>query len=196
MCLLFETIKIVDGKPVNLLNHEERMKRSVREVFGLEHEYRLIKEIDVPGIYQQGVVKCRIVYKEKILQIEFEPYRARKVNSLRLVDSSIAYPLKFQDRKVLQELVKLKGNCDDILIVKNGLVTDTSFSNICFYQKESKKWLTPKTPLLAGTKRQYYLDRKQIFESDIKVSDLELFSSVGLINAMLDLRHEQISIIH
>ena len=48
-------------------------------------------------------------------------------------------------------------------------------------------WFTPASPLLKGTKREYYLDNKMIFKCDIAPADLSKYKKMRLINAMLDL---------
>lgn len=67
-------------------------------------------------------------------------------------------------------LAAQKGDCDEIIIIKNGLVTDTSFTNIAIYKHGM--WLTPKHPLLLGTKRAALLEKGIIQEADITVDDL------------------------
>jgi 4-amino-4-deoxychorismate lyase len=74
---------------------------------------------------------------------------------------------------------------DDILIVKNGFLTDTSYANVVLW--DDNRWFTPDTPLLAGTKRQYLLDTKQIESRKLHPKDLQHFTHARLINAMLDL---------
>jgi 4-amino-4-deoxychorismate lyase len=74
---------------------------------------------------------------------------------------------------------------EEILIVKNGLVTDTSFSNIVFY--DGSDWITPDPPLLKGTKRTRYLRDGEIRTMKIRSSDISHFEKARLINAMLDL---------
>lgn len=76
-----------------------------------------------------------------------------------------------------------KQSCDDILIVKNGFVTDSSISNIIFF--DGYKWVTPDTPLLKGTMRQFLLEAAEIKEETITVQNLTTFTSFRLINAML-----------
>jgi 4-amino-4-deoxychorismate lyase len=78
-----------------------------------------------------------------------------------------------------------RGDCDDILIVKDGYITDTSFSNIVFFDGE--KWVTPARPLLRGTMRESLLKRNLIGEENITVDDLNKIKEARLINAMLPL---------
>ena len=70
------------------------------------------------------------------------------------------YDLKYFDRKIFDDLKK-NIKADDILIIKNGFITDTSIANILFF--DGKKWITPKKPLLKGTVRERLLRMKLIF---------------------------------
>ena len=81
----------------------------------------------------------------------------------------------------MKELKKgLKEN-EDIIIVKNGFVTDSSFSNLIFF--DGKEWYTPSTPLLKGTTRARLLNEKKITERVIKIEDIKNYKSISLINA-------------
>ncbi|MDQ1268165.1 MAG: 4-amino-4-deoxychorismate lyase, partial [Campylobacterota bacterium] len=77
-----------------------------------------------------------------------------------------------------------RGECDDVLIVKNSLISDTTIANIAFF--DSRRWVTPRAPLLKGTTRERLLRDGKIFEADIAINDLEKFSHVALMNAMID----------
>ncbi len=74
--------------------------------------------------------------------------------------------------------------CDDILLVKEGLITDTTIANIAFYDGNS--WYTPQHPLLKGTKRAQLLDQGLLLEKDLKPEDLSSFIAIRLFNAMID----------
>ena len=130
--------------------------------------------------------KCRLIYSDTVKKPEFLPYHKRKIKSLKLVVcESIEYNYKYKNRECLNELLELKQNCDDILLVKNKRITDTSFSNVVF--SDGKKWITPSTPLLKGTKREKLLSDGKIVQDEIKVNDLKYFQKAALINSMLDL---------
>ena len=121
----------------------------------------------------------------QLKQIEIEPYTYRTIQSLKVVrHESVDYHLKYTDRQILQELFARRGDCDDIIIIKNDMVTDSFAANLVFYDGE--KWFTPTTPLLKGTKRQLLLDQGILFEKEIKKEDIRAFQKVGLINAMID----------
>ncbi|WP_309546477.1 aminotransferase class IV [Hoylesella marshii] len=79
----------------------------------------------------------------------------------------------------------MKGVCDDVLIVRNGLLTDTSYTNIALY--DGYQWFTPATPLLEGTMRASLLDSGMLIEKDILLSDLPHYQYIALFNAMIDM---------
>lgn len=185
MCLLLETIKIVDGKPQNLDFHQKRFENARKSMFGLKNFDLLSEIIKVPEFAQNGLFRCRLLYKEKIEKIEFLPYNFRQIKTLRLVESNgIDYSYKFADRSELENLFARKGDCDDIIIVKNGLITDSFAANLVFY--DGQKWWTPDSPLLKGTKREKLLSEEKISACKIKMGDLQKYFGVGLINALIE----------
>ena len=186
MCLLLETIKIEAGIPRNLFFHNLRLNNSRKELFGCRDFIKLENIIKIPPALRTGLYKCRLIYSETVKKTEFLPYRKRKIKCLKIVVcDSIEYNYKYENRECLNELLELKQNCGDILLVKNKKITDTSFSNVVF--SDGKKWFTPSTPLLKGTKREKLLSQGKIVQDEIKISDLKYFSKVSLINSMLDL---------
>ena len=74
-----------------------------------------------------------------------------------IIDNQINYNSKKLNRINIDTLYAKKALNDEIIIIKNGLVTDTSIANIAILYEG--KWLTPKTPLLYGTTRSRYLIR-------------------------------------
>lgn len=154
-------------------------------MFGLKNFELLSETIKVPEYAQNGLFRCRLLYTEKIEKIEFLPYNFRQIKTLRLVESNgIDYSYKFADRTELEYLFNQKDICDDIIIVKKGLITDSFAANLVFY--DGKKWWTPESPLLKGTKREKLLAEKTISACKIEVGDLQKYSLAGLINAMTE----------
>ena len=181
---LVETIRIAAGIPRNLDLHETRFMSSFMRLFGKFPSYRLRDVIEIPGGFREGVVKLRFLYGKDGYNLEFLPYKMRKVLSLKLVEcDEIDYSLKFTDRSKINMLLNQKGDADDILIVKNGVITDTSFANVVFYT--GSEWITPATPLLEGTCRAKLLAGGRIAEARITPQDLSGFRAFSLINAML-----------
>jgi 4-amino-4-deoxychorismate lyase len=184
MSLLIESIKLLNGKFNNLFYHEQRMRNSLEHLFGVRTEINLeafLRRFQFPG---EGLHKCRIVYDDRNCEVEFLPYVPTVISTLNVVETDdVTYEYKFADRTKINDLYARKEHCDDILIVKEDQVTDSSYCNIVF--KHTGAWVTPRAPLLRGTMRQYLLDQEIIREADIRKDDIPSFESFKLINAML-----------
>jgi 4-amino-4-deoxychorismate lyase len=169
----FETIKAFDGEVYNLKYHQKR--------YGGEED---LKNYLTPP--KDGLYRCKLIYEvNEILDVSYFKYIKRDIRSLKLVHSNnIEYDKKYLNRDMIDELFLNKEDCDDILIVKNSFITDTSIANIAFLKNGI--WYTPKTPLLKGTTRARLLDEDFLKEADIKPEDLKSFESVALLNAMID----------
>lgn len=185
MSLLLETIQIRNGVLINPQYHQHRMHASSLALLGKSINYDLLT-LPIPIDAKKGIVKCRILYKNKIELIEFEPYRQKQIRSLQMViNNNISYSHKLADRSQIIALLKQKGEADDILIVKNGKITDTSFGNVVLCK--GNEYYTPDSYLLNGTKRQQLLDDGFITEQIISPDDLFGMDKLIIINAMLDL---------
>jgi 4-amino-4-deoxychorismate lyase len=185
MFRLFETICIKNGVPQNLFWHERRMNKARHEVWNQKKEIRLAEQINVPESFVQGVVKCNIEYGPDIQLVYYNRYKPRKIKSLKMIFScTVDYHLKFCDRSVVESLFDRRGNCDEIVIIKDGFLTDTSISNLIFF--DGRQWFTPNTPLLMGTCRDRLIARGEVLERPITPFDLDQFIGVKLINAMRD----------
>lgn len=189
MCRFIETIKIEDGKILNLHFHNLRLNATRKDFFGAQtpllqlNLLRLEHFITFPASTE--CTKCRVVYAEQIEEITYSAYEMRKVNSLKLVfPNAIEYPYKKENREALQKLFAEKGAQDEVLIVRDGLLTDTSIANIALY--DGHEWITPSYPLLRGTKRTELLARRVIREADIPVERIFSYSKIAFFNAMID----------
>lgn len=186
MCLLIETTRIENGLIRNLEYHNERLNRSRKELFDCTYLIDLDEILNpyIGSVSSQNLYKCRIQYSKNIESIELLPYKLPSIASLKLVIyDRVDYSYKFSDRSQLNQLFEKRANCDDIIIVKNGLITDTSYANILFFN--GKEWLTPAHPLLNGTQRASLLNQEQIRVANIRPEDLMHFEKARIINAMI-----------
>jgi 4-amino-4-deoxychorismate lyase len=185
MSLLIESIKLVDGKFHNLFYHEQRMLRSLDMLCGNREAFQLEKFLLEQAYPKQGLYKCRIVYDGNSKETMFVPYQAKTIKQLKIIEhDGISYEFKFADRKTINRLFELRGKCDDILIIRRGMVTDCSFSNIAF--RKGKTWCTPWPALLKGTMRQNLIDKNYIQQEEIHKKDIRSFDTFKIINAMLE----------
>lgn len=184
-----ETVKVVDGAFIHPELHLERMRQTVKEFFCTSVQETLFQELVVPEAMSQGKVKCRILYGASVEEVEFQPYTPKRIGSLKLVDGTgIDYSHKYANRSCLTRLLQEKGECDDVLIVCNGLITDTSYSNVVL--SDGSGYYTPNSYLLNGTCRQRLLAEGKVVPIKITVNNLASFEKLYLINAMLGIDDE------
>jgi len=176
---LLETIKIEDGQIFNIEWHNRRFNRSRLELFGEKKELYLQEYLK--NLPQEGLYRCRLLYGQSISSVEYIPYQARTFSTFKVVPSLIDYQYKYSNRKTLDLLAE--KDYDEIIIEKNGLLTDTSIANIAFFNGDT--WVTPKTPLLEGTTRERLLNERFLELKDIKKEDIKKYSHFALMNAMI-----------
>lgn len=144
MCQFIETIRIDSGEARNLTYHEQRLNDTRNHFWPGSHALQLADFL--PPVPESGIHKLRIVYgQDGIEDVTCTPYLLRPVRSLALIQADdIGYTYKSTDRQVLDRLFAQRGSCDDILIVRRHLLTDTSIANIALF--DGKHWHTPQSP--------------------------------------------------
>jgi 4-amino-4-deoxychorismate lyase len=183
MSLLFETISIQNGVPENLDWHQKRLNFAMQQLFKGSSFIDLTDFIVVPPEAVAGHFRCRVEYDTEVRSVSFRKYEPKQINSLKLIeDNTIICNHKYADRSQLDQLHAQRVDCDDVLIIKNGLLTDTSYANIIF--RNGNRWETPDTPLLKGTCRSRLLAGGFITEARITPADLKKYSEFQLINAL------------
>lgn len=184
MSQFFESIKVEDQKIFLLDLHQKRVNDTF-ENFGKEGS------IDLGSIFnnlhhdEDGLYKLKITYDlNKNFRTQMIPYAISEIDHFQIVENNLYdYSFKFEDRKEL-EMMKMKSKADEIIVLKNNHITDTSFSNVLF--KKGKDWFTPTTYLLNGVQRQQLLNTKKIKEAEITLQNLKDYSHFQIINAMND----------
>lgn len=184
MSQFIESIKVEDQEIFLLDLHQKRVNQTFSH-FGKEDS------IDLGKIYknlqhdEDGLFKLRISYDlDKKIRTQMIPYAIPEIQDFQLVENnSFDYSFKFEDRKELDKM-KMKSKSEEIIIVKNNHITDTSFSNILFLK--GKEWFTPTTYLLNGVQRQHLLKQKKIKEAEITLQNIKQFTHFQIINALND----------
>ena len=149
---LFESIRLLDGTFKLLALHQQRINRTRKLLWNLDHELDLQNWLQKWSVPQKGLYKCRLNYGKNMDEPVFIPYQRKPVCSLLLIDAEgIEYSLKYNNRQAIDQLFKMRESCDDVLITKKGMVADSSYSNIVF--RKGNKWITPNTPLLKCVQR-------------------------------------------
>jgi len=168
-----ETLRAEDGNIKHLNYHKRRMLYSA----GKEIELKLNPPLT-------GVWRVRIIYSQVVESIEYIPYVQPSIKSLQMVEAnSLNYSYKFEDRQDLKNLFEQRKSADDVLIVKNSLITDTTIANIAFF--DGNDWLTPSSPLLNGTTRSRLIDDNFLIQANIKANEVKSFKKFALMNSLI-----------
>ncbi|AZA47971.1 aminodeoxychorismate lyase [Chryseobacterium carnipullorum] len=184
MSQFIESIKVEDQDIFLLELHQKRVNQTFAH-FGKEGSIDLGKIFKNLEHDEDGLFKLRLSYDlDKRIRTQMIPYAIPEIQSFQLVENnSFDYSFKFEDRKELEKM-KMKSKAEEIIIIKNNHITDTSFSNILFLK--GKDWFTPTTYLLNGVQRQNLLKHKKIKETEVTLQNIKQFSHFQLINAMND----------
>jgi 4-amino-4-deoxychorismate lyase len=178
--LLLETLRIEEGIVTNLDYHQARCDKSRKALFDEQNILKLDQNIHPPST---GIYRCRILYDTKIRHIKYIPYTPKKINTLRVVSSSLSYAYKYANREVFDLLLETYYEVDDVNIEQAGYLTDITIANIALY--DGRLWWTPANPLLKGTTRQRHLDEGLLHLCHIHKKDLPHYTKIAVLNAML-----------
>lgn len=195
MFRLVESIRIENKQLHHIDLHNKRFNEARRKLFGIYQNIDLSEHIQIPESISDMRYKCRVTTLDGIqIDVEITPYEQRIVKCLKLVEmDDIDYSVKTDQRQLLNKAYDQRGNCDDIIIVKNKCLTDSWAANIILY--DGVMWVTPDTPLLNGVQREFLIQNKKIERRRITVDDLVNYKKIRLINALVDFdRAPEISI--
>ena len=172
----FETIKCEDFEVFNLNYHQKRVANTIGLNINLQEYINPISE---------ELLRCKLIYDENgVVDVLYFPYKKREIKSFKIIfDNEIEYSKKYLNRAKLDELYEKRDDCDEVIIIKNEIVTDTTIANIAIFYENS--WITSKNCLLGGTTRARLLEEKKLFEKDITLDMLKNASKVALMNAMI-----------
>lgn len=188
---LLETIQVKDGQLQNIEYHNARMMASKYFLFGKIELADISKMIFIPVEYKTGEYRCRVIYESDIEEVNFIPYKEKSIKKLKLIDiNDWNYQHKYAERGFLNKLLEENTDVDEVIMTKNGFITDCTIANLAFY--DGKNWFTPSTPLLKGTKRSQLLDKGLITEREIRIEDISQYEGVCLINCFRNLELENL----
>lgn len=184
MFRFIESIKVEDQKIYLLEYHQKRVNDTFKQ-FGKETSIDLGKIFKDLNHDEDGLFKLRIAYDlDRNVESRLIPYAISEIGNFKLVENNMMdYSFKYENRKEFM-LMKEKARAQEIIVVKNNRITNTSFSNLLFLK--GKNWYTPNTYLLNGVQRQFLLKNKKIKEAEITLQNIKEFSHIQIINALND----------
>ena len=160
------------------------MNRSRRELFAVEKALQLEKHLtEIPS---SGLWRCRVLYRQGIEKVEMLPYKGKAFRHFALVEFPGEYSYKYADRRGFERLLEEYREADDLLLCRNGMLTDTTIANIAL--RIGGRWWTPEAPLLPGTTRARLLAEGCIGKAPLPREALWEAEGLALMNAMIGFR--------
>ncbi len=185
MSRFIESIKVADGRFFRLPYHQARISAVFKQVFPGEKSFSLSEILQNTDYPHEGIFKCRIVFDKAIQTIEFAPYSRREIKSLKLVEAQIEPAnYKAEERSKINDAFAQRGDCDDVIMLNNEFLSDTSYANIALWNGEN--WYTPTLPVIYGTQRAALLDAGELLEKQIHKKDLHHYKRIRIFNAMIE----------
>ena len=188
--MFIETIRIQDGHACHLSDHADRMRRTADHFGFTAPTLPQDLEARLPADLRTDTVRCRVLYDHTLREVTFTPYRRRCIERLFAVDAGTTdYAFKYADRAPLTRPQISLAETDELLFIRDGCLTDTSYTNLVL--RRGDELVTPDTFLLDGTCRRRLLRTGHIRTARIRLQDLATYDELLLINAMMPL-HEAI----
>ena len=185
--MFIETIRIQDGHVCHLSDHTDRMRRTADHFGFTAPTLPQDLEARLPTDLRTGTVRCRVLYDHTLREVTFTPYRRRHIERLFAVDAgTTTYAFKYADRAPLARPQISLAETDELLFIRDGYLTDTSYTNLVL--RRGRELVTPDTFLLDGTCRRRLLREGVVRTARIRLHDLPTYDELLLINAMMPLR--------
>lgn len=154
MSLYLETFLVAHHRLVRLPEHRLRLARTLRCAPDSPTVSRFLalaarEALGAPDVPR---LRGRLVYNLRgEASFSLVPYTPRRIETLRLVhDDHIDYALKRTDRSALDACFARRCGADDVIIVRRGLLTDTTVANLALFDPHTARWYTPAALLSAG----------------------------------------------
>lgn len=128
--------------------------------------------------------RVRILYDSDGFEIEVLKFAPSFPGSFKCIeiDPAFDYSFKYANRERLDHAFENRGEADEVILLKNGWVTDTSKANLAF--RKNGIWYTPYFPLLAGTTWKRLIRERAILPRPIHIDQVNLFDSLRSFNAL------------
>jgi 4-amino-4-deoxychorismate lyase len=192
MFQLVESIWLKDGELPLIDFHQKRFEETCINLYGACKHKPIFNYLDDMPV--SGEFKCRFLYNANEVKVEYHPYTRSIISKIKAVEISknIVYDYKYIGRPYLDIAFAERDDADEIIMIKNGCVTDAYYYNIVF-EKEGE-FYTSSTPLFRGVMRSYLLSINFINEIIIKEEDIFKYESIHLINALNPLGYHKIEL--
>lgn len=171
-----------------------------RSVYILQGKKNVFSKKDILGVFDslpEDLHKGRLIYTPSgILSSETIPYKLTKKLSYQFKElpSNFSYSLKYENRILFaKNYNRLVHPTEDILYLKKGFLTDSTYANILF-EDEHGLWYSPSHYLLKGTYLSQLEKEGRVQFIPIHYKNLNAYVQFKPINALLELQHPWVSV--
>lgn len=184
MSQFIESICIKDGLVSNLSVHQSRVDRTFNAFAASEMPIDLFLLVDHLVKPATGWYKLRVTYDlYGNHNAELIAYQMKSISKFGLIDiHGKTYEYKYANRDWINEALE-KSGMDEIILHDAGLIKDTSYANLVFY--DGTDWYTPEAPLLEGTQRAKLIQEGIIQPKYLYLEDLANYTKFKCINALM-----------
>lgn len=195
----FETIKVVDGRPLFIDRHLRRLKKSL-EFFEIKREIVEEEIFEYIKSSEEKNFALKLIASDKNFIITSRPDNYRKDNkkfklivsdvsrnasSKMIYHKSLSYYENIIEHRWAQDL----GYDSALFINEREEVCETSFANIFFVKEGEIFTPTTSSGLLRGTMRDYLLEKYKIREDIINFNKIESFDEAFISNSLMGIRN-------
>lgn len=195
----FETIAVINKKPLFLEEHLNRLRNSLK-FFEIEDKIKLDEIYKFIEKENRDNFALKIIHSDEnfIINARDNNY-LKNYKSLSLKISSVAKSssskilyhksLSFYENIMEHHIANDEGFDSAIFINERGEITETAFANIFFIK--DKKIYTPKIScgLLKGTMRDYLIKNYEIHEAVLLKKDLKNYDEAFISNSLMGIRN-------
>lgn len=195
----FETIKVVDKKPLFLKEHLKRLKNSLKF-------FEITQTIDEEKIFDYIKDSADSDFALKIIVSDKNFVLTSREDNYKNNDKSFRLTISDVRRNSTSKMVYHKSLCyyENILVhrsaVSNGFdtalflnergeIAETAFANV-FFVREGKIFTPPiSSGILKGTMRDYLLEKYDVTEKAILFDDIKNYDEAFISNALMGVKN-------
>ncbi|MGI5950014.1 aminotransferase class IV [Peptoniphilus sp.] len=194
----FETIKVVNGAPLFLKEHLNRLKSSL-EFFGIDRKidtdeiYKYIEDSDEKNFALKIIASDKnfiITSRPDNYRDDYKSFRLKISDARRNSSSKMIYHknLCYYENIYEHRLAASFGYDNALFLNERGEVSECDFSNI-FFVKGDMIYTPPlSSGLLRGTMREYLMEIFKIEERVIKRDEIKNFDECFISNSLMGIR--------
>jgi len=191
---VFETMRVVDGRPVSLARHLGRLRSSVSELYGKSLPGDLAARIASEAAATEGIQRLRVDFVPgRDVEVTLAPH-ADLTEPVLLAPVTVPGGLgahKWRDRRLIDALTAEVGPAVPLLVDLDGYVLEAAWANVFVIEPGGGAIATPPLDgrILPGVGREILIEQSRavgrtIAERPVSLEQLRVAEEVLLYNSL------------